>query len=583
MPAGADGANWLKAWQDQLQAQGLAFPPAATPGPFAGWEGRTPAAAPQLSFDMGKLQEVQQRYLEDTRALLKAPGAAAADGEVAQPAPTSRDKRFSSEAWRSNPLAAYAAQSYQANARALQGMAEALEGDDKQRGRVRFAIQQWIDAMAPSNFLALNPDALKKAIDTQGESITRGMHNLLGDLRRGHMSQTDETVFEVGRNMATTEGAVVFENAYFQLIEYKPTTAKVYERPLLIVPPCINKYYILDLQPENSLVRYAVEQGMHTFVVSWRNPDASLAQATWDDYIEQAVIQAIAVTRQIGGQDKRGGQINTLGFCVGGTLLGTALAVLAERGQDWVSSVTLLTTFLDFDDTGVLDLFIDESFIRLREMQLGQGGLLKGQELASTFSFLRPNELVWNYVVGNYLKGETPPAFDLLYWNSDATNLPGPFYAWYLRNTYFENNLAQPGKVTVCGSPVDFGAVDIPAYLYGSREDHIVPVAGAYASTRLLGGPVRFVMGASGHIAGVINPPAKKKRSYWTLDDDAALPETWGEWAEAAEEQPGSWWPDWAQWLAGHAGKSVNAPKTYGGKTHAAIEPAPGRYVRAKA
>jgi polyhydroxyalkanoate synthase len=387
---------------------------------------------------------------------------------------------------------------------------------------------------------------------------------------------TDESIFEVGKNVATTEGAVVYENAYFQLLEYKSLTAKVFEKPLLLVPPCINKFYILDLQPANSLIRYAVDQGHRTFVVSWRNPDESMQDKTWDDYIEHAAIEAIQVTREITGAKS----INALGFCVGGTILATALAVLAARGEKPVSSVTFLTSLLDFSDTGILDIFIDETAVKFREMQMGQGGLLKGQDLASTFSFLRPNDLVWNYVVGNYLKGETPPPFDLLYWNSDSTNLPGPFYAWYLRNTYFENNLVKPGKLSVCGQPVDLSTLDMPAYIYGSREDHIVPIQGAYASTQVLKGTKRFVMGASGHIAGVINPPAKKKRSYWTSDK---LTPTHDTWLAGAAEHPGSWWSDWSAWLKRQAGKQIAAPKTYGSRKYKVIEPAPGRYVKVKA
>jgi polyhydroxyalkanoate synthase len=387
----------------------------------------------------------------------------------------------------------------------------------------------------------------------------------------------------VGRNVATTEGAVVFENEMFQLLEYKPLTAKIHERPLLLVPPCINKFYILDLQPANSLIRYAVEQGHRVFVVSWRNPDASMEQYTWDQYIEDAAIKAVHVVQEITGQNRKGGKIDTLGFCVGGTILGTALAVLAARGEQPASSVTLLTTFLDFTDTGVLDVFVDEGFVEFREMQMGQGGLLPGRELASTFSFLRPNDLVWNYVVGNYLKGETPPPFDLLYWNSDATNLPGPMYCWYLRNTYLENKLAQPGALTVCGEKVDLGSIDAPFYIYGSREDHIVPIGGAYASTQILSGSKRFVMGASGHIAGVINPPAAKKRSHW-IRADGKLPKTQAEWLSGATEHPGSWWTDWSGWLKMHSGKQILAPKTYGkGSAYKATEPAPGRYVKAKA
>ena len=491
------------------------------------------------------------------------------------------DKRFAAKEWGENPAASFTAQMYLLNSRTLARMAEAVEGDAKTKARIRFAVQQWIDAMAPSNFLALNPEAQQLALKTQGQSLATGMQQLLGDAGKGHVSQTDETAFEVGRNVATTEGAVVFENELFQLIEYKPLTAKVYERPMLMVPPCINKYYIMDLQPDNSLIRYTVEQGHRVFVVSWRNPDASLADKTWDDYIENAAIRAIEVVQDISGAKT----INTLGFCVGGTILATALAVLAARGKQPAQSVTLLTTLLDFNDTGILDVFVDEAGVQLREMTLGDkapGGpaLLKGQELATTFSFLRPNDLVWNYVVGNYLKGEAPPPFDLLYWNGDATNLPGPMYCWYLRHTYLQDELKQPGKLTVCGQKLDLGAIKAPVYIYGSREDHIVPWKAAYASTRVMSGKKRFVLGASGHIAGVINPPAKKKRNYWT---QSTLPADAEAWLDSATEVAGSWWPDWAGWLKPQAGAQVAAPKAPGNARHKAIEPAPGRYVKQKA
>ncbi|MEG2581876.1 PHA/PHB synthase family protein [Comamonas sp.] len=525
---------------------------------------------PGVQFDSSKLQALQQDYVQEAAKLW-------ANG-LTSPA-ASQDKRFGAAPWLSNPLAALTASSYLLNAKALTGMADAIQADEKTRQRVRFAVDQWVAAMSPSNYLALNPEAQQKAIETKGESLAKGIQNLLHDMEQGHVSMTDESLFEVGKNVATTEGAVVYENEIFQLIEYKPLTAKVHERPFLLVPPCINKYYILDLQPENSLIRYAVSQGHRTFVVSWRNPDESLGHLTWDDYIEEALIRAIKVVQEIGGTP----QINALGFCVGGTMLSAALAVLSARNEHPVASATLLTTLVDFTDTGVLDVFIDESFVQMREAQMGQGGLLKGQELASTFSFLRPNDLVWNYVVGNYLKGETPPPFDLLYWNSDATNLPGPWYAWYLRNMYLENNMVQPGKLSVSGTPLDLGAIDIPVYIYGSREDHIVPITASYAATQVLPGNKRFVMGASGHIAGVINPPAKKKRSHW-IREDGALPATHSEWLSGAQELAGSWWTDWSEWLQGHAGKLVPAPKRYGRATkYKAIEDAPGRYVQQKA
>ncbi len=535
--------------------------------------GQGPAALPAMDHPVtippDKLQALQQQYVQDLAQLMQQ-GAGAT---------VSSDRRFAAPAWGENPLAAMTASTYLLNARLLMEMADAVQADAKTRARIRFGVEQWVAASAPSNYLAFNAEAQKKAIETKGESIARGLQNMLHDLGQGHVSMTDESRFEVGKNVATSEGAVVYENELFQLIEYKPLTEKIYERPLLLVPPCINKYYILDLQPENSLIRYAVAQGHRTFVVSWRNPDESLGHKTWDDYIEDAAIQAIHVVQEISGAE----QINALGFCVGGTILGTALAVLAARGEQPVHSLTLLTTFLDFSDTGILDVFIDENSVRLREKQMGQGGLMAGRDLGSTFSFLRPNDLVWNYVVGNYLKGETPPPFDLLYWNSDSTNLPGPFYAWYLRNTYLENNLVKPGKLTVCGEKVDLRKVDVPVYIYGSREDHIVPILGAYASTQVLPGKKRFVMGASGHIAGVINPPEKKKRSHW-IRADGKLPKSFDAWFEGADEHAGSWWPDWAAWLKMHAGKQMAAPKKYGkGSKYKVVEAAPGRYVKQKA
>ena len=526
-------------------------------------------APPAIAFAPDKLQALQKQYVEEAMELFSQGGVAPA---------LTKDRRFANPAWSENPLAAFSAAAYLLTGRTMMGLADAVQADPKTCNRIKFAVEQWMAASAPSNYLALNAEAQKKAIETKGESIAKGLQNLVHDLQQGHVSMTDESLFEVGKNVATTEGAVVFENELFQLLEYKPLTAKVFEKPFLLVPPCINKYYILDLQPDNSLIRYAVAQGHRTFVVSWRNPDASLAHKTWDDYIEDAVIKAISVTREIGGSPT----INALGFCVGGTMLGTALAVLAGRGEKPVASATFLTTFLDFSDTGILDIFIDEKSVAAREQEMGKGGLMKGADLSSTFSFLRPNDLVWNYVVGNYLKGETPPPFDLLYWNSDSTNLPGPFYAWYLRNTYLENRLIKPGKATVCGQKIDLSKVDIPVYLYGSREDHIVPIGGAYASTQVLPGKKRFVMGASGHIAGVINPPSKNKRSHW-IRADGKLPKTFDAWMQGAQEHAGSWWTDWSQWLAGHGGKQIAAPKTYGKGKYKATLPAPGTYVKARA
>jgi polyhydroxyalkanoate synthase len=490
------------------------------------------------------------------------------------------DKRFAGTDWQTNPVAKTAAVLYLTHCDYLMQWLDLLNTPERQKRKLRFAMEQWLEAASPANTLALNPEALRMATESQGESIRKGLDNLLADLHKGKLSHTDDAAFTVGKNVATTEGAVVFENELFQLIEYKPLTPKVHERPFLIVPPCINKFYILDLQPDNSLVRYCLEQGHRVFLVSWVNPQKQHDRVTWDDYIEHGAIKAIDTVRAICAADK----INVLGFCVGGTIVATALAVLAARGVKPAQSLTLLTTLLDFSDTGILDVFIDEIQVSLREAALGKRGLLPGRELASTFSSLRPNDLVWNYVVGNYLKGETPPAFDLLYWNGDSTNLPGPMFTWYLRHCYLQDELKKKGVLMVCGEKLDLSRIDIPSFIYGSREDHIVPWPAAYASTQILGGKKMFVLGASGHIAGVVNPPAKKKRSYWTHTKlNARLPADCEAWLASATEHPGSWWTVWSAWLAAHAGKQVTAPKAPGSAKFKPIEPAPGRYVLVKA
>ncbi len=519
-----------------------------------------------------KLQQIQKDYMDEMSALWTA--------LIAQRSPDIRDRRFADPAWKTNPLHAFNAAAYLLNAKFLNELADAVETDEKTRRKIRFATQQAIDAMSPKNFLATNPEAQQKLVETHGESLTRGIQHMLEDLKKGHISHTDENAFEVGKNVATTEGAVVFENDVMQLLQYRPLGKQVYERPLLIVPPCINKFYILDLQPENSLIRHAVEQGHTVFVVSWVNADASLGHLGWDDYIEQGPIKAIEVALDITGQD----QLNTLGFCVGGTILSTALAVLAARGKKPAASLTLLTTMLDFSDVGAIEVYVDEAQVQQREAAIGKGGIMPGRDFATAFSSLRPNDLVWNYVESNYLKGEDPPPFDLLYWNSDSTNLPGPMFCYYLRNMYLENRLREPGKLSVHGDAIDLGKVQTPTFIYASREDHIVPWNTAYLSSGLLNkgkrGNNRFVLGASGHIAGVINPPAKKKRSYWTNDK---LPATADEWMAGAAEHPGSWWTEWTAFLAEHAGKQHAAPAKYGNGRHKPIEPAPGRYVQVKA
>jgi polyhydroxyalkanoate synthase len=397
---------------------------------------------------------------------------------------------------------------------------------------------------------------------------------------------TDEMAFEVGRDVGTSPGSVVYQNELMQLIQYAPTTAKVHQRPLVIVPPCINKYYILDLRPANSFVAHAVAEGHTVFLVSWRNAGADQGELTWDDYLEQGVLRAIEVARSITGADK----VNTLGFCVGGTLLASALAVQGSRGEQPAASMTLLTAMLDFTDTGEIGLLVTEQAVAQREAAIGGGGLFKGSELGQVFASLRANDLIWPYVVKGYLQGKAPPAFDLLFWNSDETNLPGPMFCWYVRNTYLENKLREPGGTEQLGRPVDLGTLDVPAFVYASKEDHIVPWQTAYASTQLLSGDTTFVLGASGHIAGVINPPAANKRNYWTAavsseatEGPAHLGADPDQWFEAADQVPGSWWPAWAAWLEPNSGPQVTARKKQGSAEFGVIEPAPGSYVKERA
>jgi polyhydroxyalkanoate synthase len=506
--------------------------------------------------------------------LSRTPGAAGP--AVVQPEPG--DKRFAAPEWSESPVFDYMRQAYLLNAGFLRQMAEAMPiADGRAKSRMQFLTRQYIDALSPSNFAATNPEFIKTAVETKGESIARGIQNLLGDLEKGRISMTDDAAFEIGRNLALTPGSVVFENELIQLIQYSPLTEKVAQAPLLIVPPCINKFYIMDLQPENSLVRFVVEQGFTVFLVSWKNPRPDTGgHYAWDDYLEKGPLAALEVVRAITRVKKP----NVLGFCVGGTILTSALAVARARGEEPVASLTLMTTLLDFSDAGELGCLVDEASVTAREAAIGKGGVLKGQELANVFSFLRANDLVWQYVVGNYLKGNRPAAFDLLYWNSDSTNLPGPFLTWYLRNMYLENNLRVPGKLRMLGQKVDLGKVDMPAYLMAAREDHIVPWKGAYLARNLLGGDTTFVLGASGHIAGAINPASKNRRSYWTADACPADPE---EWLEGGVEHKGSWWLHWIEWLRGHGGKEVAARGRLGSTKYEPIEPAPGRYVKERA
>ncbi|HEX8009927.1 MAG TPA: class I poly(R)-hydroxyalkanoic acid synthase [Casimicrobiaceae bacterium] len=565
------GRQWANWWMS-----GEAAAAVATQAPLETGNAALAVLTPAEAWiDPVAAAELTERYNQCfealwERALARSAGEPVPEDEARNEVP---DRRFGAGAWREEPYFAWLKDAYLLYAEYVRELAELAQCDPAAKRRIRFLARQYADAIAPSNFLATNPDALRQAIESGGASVAQGLTNLIGDAQRGRITMTDESAFEVGRNLAVTPGSVVFRNDLIELIQYAPTTAEVYKRPLLIVPPCINKYYILDLAPENSFVRYAAAAGHTVFMISWRNIPPELGHLTWDDYLEQGVLAAIEVAREISGSRV----VNALGFCVGGTLLACALAVLAARAEVVVASLTLLTAMLDFADPGDIGVYVSREYLAAREPVLLSGGRVHGSELTSAFASLRPNELVWNYVVSNYLKGRTPPAFDLLYWNSDSANLPGPMYAYYLRNMYLDNRLREPGALTMCGEAVDLSRVSMPTYVYASREDHIVPWRTAYRTIELLGGDVGFVLGASGHIAGVVNPPEKNKRNYWTnglLTDDP------DDWLARAQSHSGSWWPHWAAWLAEHAGTRRLAPRHPGNARHRPLAPAPGTYVR---
>jgi polyhydroxyalkanoate synthase len=530
--------------------------------------------AAALAANAPRIAELQAEYHRDLARLWNAT-LARQRNEPWEPviSPDREDRRFAGAEWRESLYHDYLKQHYLLGARLIHGLVEAAALAPEAKQRLRFYARQFVDMLSPANFAATNPEVMKAALASEGQTLAQGLRNLIGDVEKRRISQTDESAFEVGRNLATTPGAVVYENDVIQLIQYAPATPTVRARPFVMVPPCINKFYIMDLAPENSFVRYAVERGNTAFMVSWRNITPEVGHLEWDDYIRDGVLCAFEVVTEITGADR----LNVLGYCVGGTMLGAALALLAARGEDRIESATFFTALLDFSDVGDLAVFVDPAGVEAVERQLGSGGVKEGRDLATVFNAMRANDLVWSYVVNNYLKGKHPDPFDILYWNSDSTNLAGPWYAWYIRNTYLENNLRVPGKVSTCGVPIDLGRVRVPTYVLATREDHIVPWKGAYQTTQLLKGDARFVLGASGHIAGVINPASKNRRSYWT---NAHVPASADEWLGGATEQRGSWWGDWDAWLARFAGGEVPAPARFGNAKHAPIEDAPGRYVK---
>ena len=523
------------------------------------------------SRQLEKLRALEETFYRDHLSLwgrLSAPGPGSAT-------PAAKgDVRFEAPEWQL-PFFQYVQQAYLLNARFLLDLGSLAELEAPAKRRLQFQLRQLADAMSPNNYAATNPEVIKLAAQTGGESLAQGMKLLAGDLARGRISMTDEQAFEVGRNLAITPGAVVFENEVMQLIQYSPATPQVYEYPLLIVPPFINKFYILDLQPENSFVRFCVERGFTTFIVSWRNIPPELGQLGWDDYIEQGVLAPLEAIKAISGADK----INALGFCVGGTLLSCALAVMAARNEKLVASLTLLATMLDFSETGDISVYVDREFVERSEQEFREPGSMPGSKLAGTFATLRANDLIWHFVVNSYLKGKAPRAFDLLYWNADGSNLPGRLYAWYLRNMYLENNLRVPGKLEACGAPLDLGTITIPACIVATQEDHIVPWRSAHASAALLGGRTEFVLGASGHVAGIVNPASKNRRHFWL---NASVSADADAWFAGATQHAGSWWKHWAAWLGNESGVQQPAVVEPGNSQYPVLEAAPGRYVKAK-
>ncbi|WP_410487100.1 PHA/PHB synthase family protein [Sphingobium baderi] len=542
------------------------------------------ATGGHLPFDPATVSRIQssfaneglalwQRFLDAGGMLRDAPAPAPEDSPAAR-----KDRRFADPAWTSHPFYDLIRQSYLLTSDYLLRMADAVDGlDPKQKAKLRFATGGFVDAMAPSNFALTNPTVVEKTLRSGGENLVKGLQHMLADLEKGQLSHTDGTAFEVGRNIAATPGKVIKETPLYQLIHYEPTTDKVLETPLLIFPPWINRFYILDLSPEKSFVQWAVDQGLSVFLVSWKSADASMKDLGWDDYILRGQVDAIDTVRDLLGVRN----VHTIGYCVAGTTLAATLALLAARGQaEKVASATFFTAQVDFSKAGDLCLFVDDEQLKLVE-QLSTGGYLDGRYMAATFNLLRGRDLIWNYVVNNYLLGQDYPPFDLLYWNGDTTNLPARWHRDYLTQLYRDNLLVQPGALSIDGTPIDLRKIETPAYVQAGREDHIAPLESVWKMMEHLSGPTRFLLAGSGHIAGVINPPAAGKYQYWscaepqpTLDDFIA----------AATETKGSWWPDWIEWIRGHGEKNVavrGGRKPGRGKLKA-VEDAPGSYVRTR-
>jgi polyhydroxyalkanoate synthase len=510
-------------------------------------------------------QRTAQRFLgQETEPVIEAP---------------SGDRRFKDVAWSENTLFDFIKQSYLLTARWMQNTVKDVEGlDDKTARKVDFYTRQFVDAIAPSNFVLTNPEVLKATLDSGGENLVKGLSNLLDDLERGKgrldIKMTDFEAFRIGENIGVTPGKVVYQNDLIQLIQYTPTTEMVKRRPLLIIPPWINKFYILDLRPKNSFIRWAVEQGHTVFVISWVNPDERLAQKTFEDYMFEGPLAALDAMEQATGER----EANVIGYCLGGTLLACTLAYMNAKGDDRFKSATYLVTMVDFAEAGELSVFIDEEQLAALEDRMREHGFLQGRDMATTFNMLRANDLIWSFVVNNYLLGKDPFPFDLLYWNSDSTRMPAAMHSFYLRNMYQENRLVVPGGIELGGVPIDLYKVETPSFLLSTREDHIAPWRSTYSGTQIYKGPVRFTLSASGHIAGVVNPPGSKY-GHW---QNTRTPKTPEKWLETATPVNDSWWPGWEKWISKYAGGQVPA-RIPGDRKLQVIEDAPGSYVRVRA
>lgn len=537
--------------------------------------------AQQLVSNPEKLMQANMQLWQDHLALWQQATQRALGADPNPVAKAERgDRRFKADDWEDNPIFDFIRQSYLITSRWLIKTMTDIEGlSEADAHKVKFHTEQMANALSPSNFLFTNPEVIKETIETGGQNLIRGAENLKRDLEAGDgqlkITQTDPDAFELGRNIATTPGKVVYQNDLVQLIQYEPTTEKVHRRPLLIVPPWINKYYILDLQPQNSFIRWALDQGYTVFVVSWANPDTQLAEKTMDDYLQEGILDSISAIEWATGE----AEVSMIGYCIGGTLTSAALAYMAAKNDSRVKAATFFAAQTDFSEAGDLKVFIDENQLAGLDDQMQDAGFLEAGAMATTFNMLRSNDLIWSFYVNNYLMGKDPLQFDLLYWNADATRMPRHVHMYYLRECYLHNNLAKPGGITLKGVPIDLSTVTIPVYLQAAREDHIAPYPSVFKSKNLFRGPVRFMLAGSGHIAGVINPPAAQKYNYWMNE---AQPNVLDEWLTGAESHKGSWWHDWDSWLAPLSGGDV-AARTPGDGELSIIEDAPGSYVRVKA